>query len=155
MPTPMHALLSGAFGQKIAVTLPSASTDGQSVDRITAHGAGDVQHAVVCLETGTKCLPGKLRSSDGSTLNDCHAEVLCCRALLRWLMDEACSALQKGQQGKSRVSVSFLCPARLLAPCMTRALSVANCNCILESRFTCLSVIRHAGTPVSLRMTSL
>ncbi|GAB4823450.1 hypothetical protein N2152v2_010496 [Parachlorella kessleri] len=43
---------------------------------------------VVALATGTKCLPASKRDPSGRALNDCHAEVCCRRALLRWLYCE-------------------------------------------------------------------
>jgi len=43
---------------------------------------------VIALATGTKCIPGSKRRADGSTLHDCHAEVLARRAAVRWMFDE-------------------------------------------------------------------
>ncbi|XP_078457841.1 double-stranded RNA-specific editase 1-like [Lampetra planeri] len=43
---------------------------------------------VVCLATGTKCLHGEFMSVAGLALNDCHAEVVCRRALLRYLYSQ-------------------------------------------------------------------
>lgn len=48
----------------------------------------DYELAVICLATGTKCLPASQRTPDGSALNDMHAEVLCRRAFVRWLIEE-------------------------------------------------------------------
>lgn len=61
-----HTVLAG-----IALLLPAAEHDGQPP-------AG----------TGTKCLGASRRLPGGAALNDCHAEVLCRRALLRWLYAE-------------------------------------------------------------------
>lgn len=49
---------------------------------------------VIALGTGTKCLPGSKLSPDGSTLNDCHAEVIARRNLIAWLFSELDSALE-------------------------------------------------------------
>ncbi|GFN89739.1 double-stranded RNA-specific editase 1 [Plakobranchus ocellatus] len=40
---------------------------------------------VICLATGTKCINGEYLSAQGQALNDCHAEVLCRRLLMRFL----------------------------------------------------------------------
>jgi tRNA-specific adenosine deaminase 1 len=49
---------------------------------------------VIALGTGTKCLPGSRRSKDGSTVNDCHAEVVARRNLIAWLLAEVNAASQ-------------------------------------------------------------
>lgn len=46
------------------------------------------QLAVAALATGTKCLGASRRLPGGGAVNDCHAEALCRRALLRWLYSE-------------------------------------------------------------------
>jgi hypothetical protein len=51
---------------------------------------------IVALATGTKCLPGSKRAADGSALNDCHAEALARRALVRWALEEAAATAAAG-----------------------------------------------------------
>ena len=43
---------------------------------------------VLVISTGTKCLPAKDRCHVGTSLNDCHAEVLARRLVLYWLYNE-------------------------------------------------------------------
>lgn len=40
---------------------------------------------VLCVATGTKCINGEHLSSEGLSVNDCHAEVLCRRMMVRYL----------------------------------------------------------------------
>ena len=51
---------------------------------------------VVALATGTKCILEKnlTQSRDGSTINDCHAEIVCRRALICFLYSELLKALK-------------------------------------------------------------
>lgn len=53
--------------------------------------------SVVTLTTGTKCIGKSHLSQEGLIVNDCHAEVLCRRAFIKYLMDELekCSKQEK------------------------------------------------------------
>nr|XP_015813286.2 double-stranded RNA-specific editase 1 isoform X1 [Nothobranchius furzeri] len=56
---------------------------------------------VICLSTGSKCIRGEHRSHRGLALNDCHAEILARRALIRFLycqMERFLSTDKKEQQ---------------------------------------------------------
>uniref|UniRef100_A0A8C9X8J0 Adenosine deaminase RNA specific B1a n=1 Tax=Sander lucioperca TaxID=283035 RepID=A0A8C9X8J0_SANLU len=49
----------------------------------------DVKEAqVICVSTGTKCINGEYMSDRGLALNDCHAEVLARRSLVRFLYSQ-------------------------------------------------------------------
>lgn len=43
---------------------------------------------IICLTTGTKCICGEYMSQNGSSINDCHAEILACRLLRRYLYQQ-------------------------------------------------------------------
>lgn len=46
------------------------------------------QYSVIVLTTGTKCLGMNDLSDEGLVVNDCHAEVLCRRGFIRFLIEE-------------------------------------------------------------------
>ncbi|XP_035984303.1 double-stranded RNA-specific editase 1 [Fundulus heteroclitus] len=49
----------------------------------------DVKEAqVICVSTGTKCINGEYMSDRGLALNDCHAEVIARRSLIRFLYSQ-------------------------------------------------------------------
>uniref|UniRef100_A0A3P9PYQ4 Adenosine deaminase RNA specific B1a n=1 Tax=Poecilia reticulata TaxID=8081 RepID=A0A3P9PYQ4_POERE len=49
----------------------------------------DVKEAqVVCVSTGTKCINGEYMSDRGLALNDCHAEIIARRSLIRFLYSQ-------------------------------------------------------------------
>ncbi|KAM4602021.1 double-stranded RNA-specific editase 1-like isoform 2-T2 [Polymixia lowei] len=49
----------------------------------------DVKEAqVICVSTGTKCINGEYMSDRGLALNDCHAEIVARRSLIRYLYSE-------------------------------------------------------------------
>lgn len=43
---------------------------------------------VICVSTGTKCINGEYLSAQGTSLNDCHAEVIARRSLIRFLYSQ-------------------------------------------------------------------
>ena len=53
---------------------------------------------ILVISTGTKCLPAKDRCLVGTSLNDCHAEVLARRLLLSWLYNEMEVAITDGSE---------------------------------------------------------
>ncbi|XP_028360834.1 double-stranded RNA-specific editase 1 isoform X1 [Phyllostomus discolor] len=81
----------------------------------------DVKDAkVICVSTGTKCINGEYMSDRGLALNDCHAEIISRRSLLRFLYtqlelylnnkdDQKKSIFQKSERGgfKLKDSVQF------------------------------------------------
>ena len=85
-----HTVLAG-----IALSLPAAAG---SCSSSSSSSQREQQLAVVAVGTGTKCLGASKRLPGGAAVNDCHAEVLCRRALLRWLYREMAEAVQLQQQ---------------------------------------------------------
>jgi len=62
--------------------------------------------SVVCVSSGTKCVNGEQICLGGSSLNDCHAEVIARRCLVSWLygqleevLHSKASVLEKGHRG--------------------------------------------------------
>lgn len=53
----------------------------------------------VAVATGSKCVGAAARSRRGDVVNDCHAEVLARRALLRWMVAEMEKAKAEGGEG--------------------------------------------------------
>lgn len=60
----------------------------------------DVGGEVVALGTGTKCINGEYISESGLAVNDCHAEVIAKRSLIRFLYAQL-ELYAKGQQSAS------------------------------------------------------
>ncbi|CAB3401476.1 unnamed protein product [Caenorhabditis bovis] len=66
------------------------------------------QFRIISLATGNKCLIGENIRTDGKALNDCHAEILARRGLMRFfyseiakfLLDPNKSIFEKGRQGR-------------------------------------------------------
>ncbi|BFZ22672.1 hypothetical protein BsWGS_25711 [Bradybaena similaris] len=56
---------------------------------------------VICLATGTKCINGEYLSSEGKAVNDCHAEVICRRLLMRYLYSQLQLHLDPATAGDS------------------------------------------------------
>ena len=63
--------------------------------------SGDVGGEVVALGTGTKCINGEFISDSGLAVNDCHAEVIVRRSLLRFLYAQ----LELCTKGQSMASI--------------------------------------------------
>ncbi|GFS08453.1 adenosine deaminase, RNA-specific, B1b [Elysia marginata] len=60
---------------------------------------------VICLATGTKCINGEYLSASGQAINDCHAEVLCRRLLMRFLYQQLKTFLPGGAVTEKTISI--------------------------------------------------
>ena len=101
---------------------PAASAEQRQQQQQTQQQAREVL-AVVALGTGTKCLGAGKRLPGGVALNDCHAEALCRRALLRWLYNEMQGAVhQYTAAAAQQTAAGNSDPAALRAAAATRVL---------------------------------
>ncbi|XP_026219321.1 double-stranded RNA-specific editase 1-like isoform X1 [Anabas testudineus] len=55
---------------------------------IMTTGADVKEAQVICVSTGTKCINGEYMSDRGLALNDCHAEIIARRSLIRYLYSQ-------------------------------------------------------------------
>ncbi|XP_076841246.1 double-stranded RNA-specific editase 1a isoform X2 [Brachyhypopomus gauderio] len=63
----------------------------------------DVKDAqVICVSTGTKCINGEYMSDRGLALNDCHAEIIARRSLIRYLYSQLEHFLSNSAEDHSR-----------------------------------------------------
>ena len=128
-----HTVLAG-----IALELPngggisssgctsSGTPAGAGTSRVTCQAQQQQPHgrlAVVAIGTGTKCRGGSKRLPCGEAVNDCHAEALCRRALLRWLYGEMQQAAERcaaavagGAAPAEAVAAAGTAVLRLIAP---------------------------------------
>nr|XP_020466708.1 double-stranded RNA-specific editase 1 isoform X1 [Monopterus albus] len=69
----------------------------------------DVKEAqVICVSTGTKCINGEYMSDRGLALNDCHAEIIARRSLIRYLYTQLEFFLSNNKEDHQK-SVFVLC----------------------------------------------
>lgn len=57
----------------------------KSLTNIPPTGTDVKEAQVICVSTGTKCINGEYMSDRGLALNDCHAEIIARRSLIRYL----------------------------------------------------------------------
>ncbi|XP_071320830.1 double-stranded RNA-specific editase 1-like isoform X1 [Trachinotus anak] len=72
----------------------------------------DVKEAqVICVSTGTKCINGEYMSDRGLALNDCHAEIVARRSLIRYLYSQLDHFLSNNEE-EHRKSIFTRCDNR-------------------------------------------
>ncbi|XP_069471957.1 double-stranded RNA-specific editase 1 isoform X3 [Ambystoma mexicanum] len=70
----------------------------------------DVKDAkVICVSTGTKCINGEYMSDRGLALNDCHAEIIARRSLLRFLYTELELFLSSKEEQQKSIFIKSEC----------------------------------------------
>ncbi|XP_076027706.1 double-stranded RNA-specific editase 1-like [Genypterus blacodes] len=74
-------------------------------------GADVTEAQVICVSTGTKCINGEYVSDRGLALNDCHAEVVARRCLLRFLYSQLELHLSNDEE-EQQSSVFARCDSR-------------------------------------------
>ncbi|EFN55483.1 hypothetical protein CHLNCDRAFT_133846 [Chlorella variabilis] len=109
-----HTVLAG-----MALSLPAAGAsigwpDGGG-SSVAPRAWPQQELAVVAIGTGTKCLGAFKRLPGGGAVNDCHAEVLCRRALLRWLYGEARQVVERYRQAVQQAAGQLDAPAAAAA----------------------------------------
>jgi len=73
----------------------------------------DSKDVVICVTTGTKCVNGEYMSEQGTSVNDCHAEVIALRCLRRFLFTQM---LQYFRKEESIFTENIHCSALVLKP---------------------------------------
>ncbi|KAM9328463.1 double-stranded RNA-specific editase 1-like [Pholidichthys leucotaenia] len=72
----------------------------------------DVKEAqVICVSTGTKCINGEYMSDRGLALNDCHAEIVARRSLIRFLYSQLEHFLSNNEEAHQK-SIFIRCDNR-------------------------------------------
>ncbi|XP_041834690.1 double-stranded RNA-specific editase 1-like isoform X1 [Melanotaenia boesemani] len=72
----------------------------------------DVKKAqVICVSTGTKCINGEYMSDRGLALNDCHAEIVARRSLIRFLYSQLEHFLSNNEEEQQK-SIFSRCESR-------------------------------------------
>ncbi|XP_037552315.1 double-stranded RNA-specific editase 1-like isoform X2 [Nematolebias whitei] len=72
----------------------------------------DVKEAqVICVSTGTKCINGEYISDQGLALNDCHAEIVARRSLIRFLYSQLEHFLSNNE-GEHQKSIFAKCDSK-------------------------------------------
>lgn len=66
---------------------------------VMTSGEDGESSSIICVTTGTKCINGEYMSDKGQSVNDCHAEILSRRCLLRFLYSE----LEQVSAGKDSI----------------------------------------------------
>ncbi|XP_048874656.1 double-stranded RNA-specific editase 1-like isoform X4 [Brienomyrus brachyistius] len=75
-------------------------------------GSNCKEAQVICISTGTKCINGEYMSDRGLALNDCHAEIIARRSLIRFLYSQLEPFLSHNKKEEQQRSIFSRCEGR-------------------------------------------
>jgi len=96
-----HTVMASFVVEEVHLT-PSSTSPPPSSSSSSSPSLPNTSFTAVAVATGSKCVGGGARSHRGDVVNDCHAEVLARRALLKWMVAEMEKAKANVEEGEGR-----------------------------------------------------